>query len=83
MTGEALLWEAQLLSNQDEALVQQFISQVDTIYSEILIALGKPEADLVMLSRQYQQTKAGDYFGSPLGQRVHEALMAATGGTEP
>jgi len=83
MTGEALLWEAQLLSDQEEALVQQFVMQVDTVYREILAALDKEEPDLVALSRQYQQIKASDYFRSPLEQEVRQALMAATGGTEP
>src|SRR5260221_13360947 len=83
MTGEALLWEAQLLSNQQETLMQQFIVQVDTGYREILAALEKSETDLAALSRQYQQIKAIDYFESPLGQRARKDLMAATGATEP
>ncbi len=83
MSGEALLWEAQLLSDQAEALVQQFIGQVDAAYTEILAGLGKAETDLAALSRQYQQARTIDYFGSALGQRVREALMTATGGTEP
>src|SRR5712691_10206230 len=40
MTGEALLWEARLLSNQDERLEQQFVAQADAGYGEILAALG-------------------------------------------
>src|SRR5260221_12218908 len=82
MTGEALLWEAHLLSDQEEALIQQFIGQVDVAYAEILTALEKSEPDLVVLSRQYQQIKNSDYFGSPVGQRVREALVAATGGAD-
>jgi Protein ChrB, N-terminal len=82
MTGEALLWEARLLSNQDERFDQQFIAQVDTGYGEILAALEANNPDLVALSRQYQQIKASDYFGSPLGQQVRNALMAATGESE-
>lgn len=84
MSGEALLWEAQLVSlEQDEALVSQFITQAEAAYSEILSALTQSTADLAALSRQYQQVKTSDYFGSPLGQRVREALMAARGGLEP
>jgi hypothetical protein len=83
MTGEALLWEAQLLTDQSETLVQQFIDQSDKAYREILEALEKPDRELTALSRQYQQIKANDYFGSPLGQQVREALMAATGETRP
>lgn len=84
MTGEALLWEAQLVaSEQDEILLHQFNAQAEAAYSEILSALDKPEPDLAGLSRQYQQVKTNDYFGSPVGQRVREALVAARGGTEP
>jgi hypothetical protein len=84
MSGEALLWEAQLVSSeQDEVLLQQFIAQSEALYNEILAELGKPEADLATLSRQYQQIKANDYFNSALGQRVREALMAAKGDGEP
>jgi len=83
MTGEALLWEAQLLSDQEETLVQQFVTQAETAYHEILAALEQSEPDLAALSRQYQQLKATDYFGSPSEQQVRKALVTATGGTEP
>jgi hypothetical protein len=82
MTGEALLWEAQLLTDQSDALMQQFIDQAAKTYQEILEALAKPEPDLTALSRLYQQTKTSDYFGSPLGQQAREALMKATGETD-
>src|SRR5215218_5161549 len=55
MTGEALLWEAQLLSSQEETLVRQFREQAEAGYNEILVSLGKEDADLAVLSRQYQQ----------------------------
>jgi hypothetical protein len=83
MTGEALLWEAQLLMDQGEALVQQFIEQADAAYREILASLSKADIDLAALSRQYQQVKTSDYFNSPLGQQVRTALMTARGETEP
>lgn len=84
MTGDALLWEAQLISaEQDEGLVQQFNAQSEAAYGEILSTLDKPEPDLAALSRQYQQVKTSDYFASPMGQRVREALVTARGGTEP
>ena len=83
MTGDALIWEAYLLSPQDDVLMQQFLAQTDSAYGEVLTALEKPETDLVALSRKYQQIKATDYFGSSLAVRVRDALMAATGGTEP
>src|SRR5260221_11209871 len=46
MTGDALVWEAQLLTNQDDALLQHFVEQADTAYREILEALQKSDADL-------------------------------------
>jgi len=83
MSGEALLWEAQLMSaEQDEVLMKQFIAQADAAYKEILAESAKPEADLAALSRQFQQIKAADYFNSTLGQQVREALMTARGGGE-
>jgi hypothetical protein len=79
--GEAYLWESQLLLNgQAEALVQQFQARVETAYQEILGELEQDEADLVALSRRYQQVRAQDYFHSALGTRVRERLMRARGG---
>ena len=62
--------------------MQQFIDQADIAYREILSGLEKGDPDLAALSRQYQQIKASDYFGSLLGQQVRKALVAATGETE-
>lgn len=79
--GEAYLWESHLLLNgQAEALVQQFQSRVDAAYQEILGELEQDEADLVALSRKYQQVRAQDYFHSELGRHVRERLMSARGG---
>jgi len=79
--GEAYLWESHLLLNgQAEALVQQFQSRVDAAYQEILRELEQDEADLVALSRKYQQVRAQDYFHSELGRHVRERLMSARGG---
>jgi hypothetical protein len=79
--GEAHLWESRLLLNgQAEALVQQFQARVDTTYQEILDEVEKDEADLVALSRKYQQVRAQDYFHSALGTHVRERLMSARGG---
>jgi hypothetical protein len=78
--GEAMLWEASLgLDGQDDALVQQFVAQVDGLYGEILGALGDPAAGLAALSKRYQQARLQDYFHSPLGGRVRQALLAAGG----
>ncbi len=79
--GEAYLWESSLLLNgQAEALVQQFQARVDAAYQEILDELKQDEADLVALSRKYQQVRAQDYFHSALGRHVRERLMSARGG---
>jgi hypothetical protein len=90
MEGEATLWESRLVpgGTKEETLVAQFNAQVDTVYAEILAELeqnpsgGNPEAevDLHSLSRRYQQAVQTDFFHSPLGQRVREALEAAREG---
>jgi hypothetical protein len=81
--GEAMVWEGTLsLDGHDEMLVQQFVAQVDAVYGEILTGLEQPEPDLVALSRRYQQTRLHDYFRSPMGERVREALLVAGGRTD-
>jgi DNA-binding transcriptional regulator PaaX len=79
--GEAHLWESRLLLNeQEETLVQQFLEKVDVVYREILEELEQEGADLLALSRKYQQTRTYDYFQSALGQQVRDRLLAARGG---
>ena len=79
--GEAYLWESSLLLNgQADALLQQFQARVDAAYQEILDEAEREEADLVALSRKYQQVRAQDYFHSALGTQVRERLMRARGG---
>jgi hypothetical protein len=79
--GEAYLWESHLLLNgQAEALIQQFQARVDASYQEILDELSQEDADLVALSRTYQQVRAQDYFHSAPGIQVRERLMSARGG---
>ncbi len=81
--GDAMLWEASLcLDGRDEELVRQFIAQVDAIYTDILADLEQPEADLAALSKRYQQARIQDYFRSPLGERVRQALLRAGGRTD-
>jgi ChrB-like protein len=78
--GEALIWHGTpLLDGQGEALERQFLAQADGLYADILSGLEQPEPDLATLSRRYQQARVQDYFNSPLGQRVREALLAARG----
>jgi len=81
LEGEAYLWESHLLLNgQSDALMQQFQVRVDATYQEILDELEQDNADLVALSRKYQQVRAQDYFYSELGRHVRERLMSARGG---
>jgi hypothetical protein len=81
LEGEAYLWESRLLLHgQAEALVEQFQARVNSAYQEILGELEQEEADLVALSRKYQQVRAQDYFHSEVGRHVRERLMTARGG---
>jgi len=81
LEGEAYLWESHLLLHgQADALAQQFQVRVDATYQEILDELEREDADLVALSRKYQQVRAQDYFHSELGIHVRERLMSARGG---
>ena len=78
--GEAALWQAQqVFTGQDVNLAQQFIEQVDATYREILSALEKPDAELAVLAKRYQQAKRQDYFHSDLGQQVRQVLMDRRG----
>ncbi len=82
LEGEAYLWESRLLLNgQEDALMRQFQARVDAAYQEILDGLEQDDADLVALSRKYQQVRAQDYFHSEVGLQVRERLMSARGGT--
>ena len=81
LDGEAHLWESHLLLNgQNDALIQQFQARVNATYQEILDGLEHEDADLVALSRKYQQGRAQDYFQSELGRHTRERLMSARGG---
>jgi hypothetical protein len=81
--GEALVWESRMiLPGQDEALVRQFMAEVDAAYQAILTALQQADADLSTLARQYQQVQTRDYFQSSLGQQVRAALLQVRGGEE-
>lgn len=79
--GEAYLWEASLhMPGQAEGLVRQFQTRVEAAYQEVLDGLEQDGADLVALSRTYQQVRTQDYFHCPLGKQVRERLMRARGG---
>lgn len=78
--GEAMVWEATLtLAGQDEALVRQFVAQVDAAYSAILADLAREDADPAALARRYQQIAGQDYFHTELGRQVRDALLAGGG----
>lgn len=78
-----MLWETHMvLAGQEEGLIQRFLMQVDAAYREILSELEKEDADLVTLSRKYQQVQAQDYFHSELGKQVRTALMTVRGEDE-
>ncbi len=80
MEGDVLVWEATLVSpEQESVLVQQFQTQVETAYAEILSALQHPDCDREALSRRYQQVQMTDYFHSDLGKQVRQALVTAKG----
>jgi hypothetical protein len=81
MDGSATLWEArQLFMGRDGELVAQFQAQVDNEYRAILTALDQENPDLSALSRRYQQATLQDYFQSPTGAQVREALLHVRGG---
>jgi hypothetical protein len=83
MEGEAMFWEAQPVSgNQEDVLMKRFIEQVNEVYEDILTRIRKRNPDLAALSQLYQQAKMSDYFQSELGQKVREALSAARGGLD-
>jgi len=76
--GQATVWESRLaLDGQQDVLAEQFRTMVNDSYAAILNELKRKDADLVALSKQYQQVSAQDYFRSELGQRVRKALANA------
>jgi hypothetical protein len=78
--GEAMLWEAQqVFTGQDDNLVERFTEQVNVTYRQILAQLEQDDADLTLLSKQYQQAKLQDHFHSELGEQVRLALVKRRG----
>jgi hypothetical protein len=81
--GEALVWiAAQGLPGQDDALVAQFLAQVEGDYQAILAALDastagekeNPHTERAALARRYQQIHARDYFHAATGDLVRARL---------
>ena len=80
MGGEAFSWRATaIVGEDDENLKQQFVQQVDEVYSDLLKRLEKPKADLQEIARLYQQVAARDFFHSDLGLLVRGKLTAKRG----
>jgi hypothetical protein len=78
LEGEATVWEARLSStSQAEKLIEQFRSQVDSVFREILDELTHGDTDLEALGRRFQQVTTQDYFQSPLRERTRDALVTA------
>ncbi|SRR5258708_1320685 len=80
MGGEAYFWKSDLVSGvQENTLIEQFIRQVDVMYSKLLGRLKHHKPDLMEISRYYQQAASQDYFQSPIGERVRRKLLALRG----
>jgi hypothetical protein len=83
LRGEALLWQGQLLQGaQEDLLIQQFTARADQEYQRILSALNRTKRDLAALSRKFHHAQSKDYFQSPLGNQVREALVSAREGVK-
>jgi hypothetical protein len=80
MGGETYSWRANtILGQTDEFITQQFNEQVDKVYADLLKKLEKSRADLQVISAQYQQAAAQDFFHSKLGLLVREKLTSKRG----
>ncbi len=73
--GDAMVWQGHLtLPDQEQTLINRFIAASEQEYQPLWQALQHDAPDLSSLSRQFQQLHRRDYFSSPLGQRIYEAL---------
>jgi hypothetical protein len=82
--GEAMVWEAeQLYATDPESLRRQFLEPVEAEYRTILAGLRKKDRDLGALSKFFQEVQARDYFGSELGRKTRQKLLAAGTGGKP
>ena len=80
MNGETQLWKSSLvLGLQEDRLVQRFTAQVDEEYARLMKQLKRKRPALAEVSRQYQQIRTKDYFGSELGKQVRVRLLALRG----
>jgi hypothetical protein len=73
--GSAQVWHGRLdLATQDGALVDQFVTQVESGYQELLQLLDDPHISRTELARRYRQLYAVDYFNAPSSERVRSRL---------
>jgi hypothetical protein len=80
LAGEATLWESRLLAEaMERRVIAQFTEPVESAYCDILRELKKKRPDFRLLSKQYQQIQARDYFRCKLGIKVRTALVTAQG----
>ncbi len=82
LEGEVTVWESRLTFGEDRAMVEQFQAQVAPTYAAILSEMRNPDADLIALSRRYQQARALDYFPGELEKSVRESLLKAREGAD-
>jgi hypothetical protein len=76
--GLATIFGADVLFASDaDWLVEEFNKPVREAYQEILASLRRKNRDLTMLSREYQQAHAHDYFQLDLGAKVCAQLLDA------
>lgn len=78
--GSATVWAASAtLEGQDAVLERAFLELVEPAYKEILTELKSKQANLIALSRRFQQVQAQDHLHSKLGVKVRAALLKARG----
>ena len=78
--GEASLWASDLIyATDNQVLKQQFESQVEEVYREVLAGLKRKDRDLTALSKRFQQAQSQDFFQHKLGQQVRDKLLAIHG----
>ncbi|MCI0364276.1 MAG: hypothetical protein L0219_10365, partial [Phycisphaerales bacterium] len=78
--GEVSLFDSELLMTSAEPTLRaRFEGPIRDAYQGILAALKRRKPDLAALAKDYQQTKAQDFFQCPLGDKVRAKLLSAQG----
>jgi hypothetical protein len=81
--GGATIWESsRIVHGSEDDIRRRFLEQVEPGYEEILRELGGAPENSEPLARRFRQLQERDYFGSEIGRRVRDALMAARGGRQ-